>query len=220
MTPFESLACLCLFILSVYVVLTTSSTYIRGTANVAPHARGLPLVGGTLSLALLGADFIHTCRKRVRMKQWVASVSGHSRLTSPQCCLQYGDIVRVSLGGQCMTYLFGPDAVKLFFSASDDQIGFRQAIPSPSSQCCCCDINVTCNPGRPATEHFTGRVFGLPSHLFFPHHTALLQGLRAQLTPAKLPSHGHALLSSMKLESDRVLTSSGKVTCWLAYCIC
>ncbi|KAA6426780.1 MAG: cytochrome P450, partial [Trebouxia sp. A1-2] len=115
----------------------------------------------------------------------------------------YGDIVRVSLGGQCMTYLFGPDAVKLFFSASDDQIGFRQAIPSPSSQCCCCDINMTCNPGRPATEHFTGRVFGLPSHLFFPHHTALLQGLRAQLTPAKLPSHGHALLSSMKLESDR-----------------
>lgn len=163
MTPLESLTCLSLFILSVYIVWTTSSTYIRGTANVAPHARGLPLVGGTLSLALQGADFIHTCRKR------------------------YGDIVRVSLGGQRMTYLFGPDAMKLFFSASDDQIGFR-----------------------PATEHFTGRVFGLPSHLFFPHHTALLQGLRAQLTPAKLPSHGHALLSSMQLESDRILTSSGR----------
>lgn len=103
MTPLESLTCLSLFILSVYIVWTTSSTYIRGTANVAPHARGLPLVGGTLSLALQGADFIHTCRKR------------------------YGDIVRVSLGGQRMTYLFGPDAMKLFFSASDDQIGFRQA---------------------------------------------------------------------------------------------
>ncbi len=28
-----------------------------------------------------------------------------------------------------MTYLFSPDAMKLFFSASDDQIGFRQAVP-------------------------------------------------------------------------------------------
>jgi len=110
-------------------VWTTSSTYIRGTVNVAPHARGLPLVGGTLSLALQGADFIHTCRKRVRMDQWVASsVSGHSgSSSSTQRCLQYGDIVRVSLGGQRMTYLFSPDAMKLFFSASDDQIGFRQA---------------------------------------------------------------------------------------------
>ena len=90
---------------------------------------------------------------------------------------------------------------------------------SCSSRCCCSDTNMTCNPGRPATEHFTGRVFGLPSHLFFPHHTALLQGLRAQLTPAKLPSHGHALLSSMQLESDRILTSSGKVTCWPIYYI-
>ena len=27
-----------------------------------------------------------------------------------------------------MTYLFGPDAMKLFFSAPDDQIGFRQVI--------------------------------------------------------------------------------------------
>jgi len=35
----------------------------------------------------------------------------------------------MSLGGQRMTYLFGPDAMKLFFSASDDQIGFRQATP-------------------------------------------------------------------------------------------
>ncbi|DBA87474.1 TPA: Cytochrome P450 7B1, variant 4 [Trebouxia sp. C0004] len=163
MTPIESLACLCLFILSVYIVWKPPSMYIRGTTNAAPYARGLPVVGGTLSLALQGADFIHTCRKR------------------------YGDIVRVSLGGQGMTYLFGPDAMKLFFSASDDQIGFR-----------------------PATEHFTGRVFGLPSHLFFPHHTALLQGLRAQLTHAQLPLHGHALLSSMQLESDRILTSSGK----------
>ncbi len=73
MTSFESLACLCLFILSVYIVWTPFSKYIRGTANVAPHVRGLPLVGGTLNLALQGADFIHTCRKRVRMKQWVAS---------------------------------------------------------------------------------------------------------------------------------------------------
>jgi len=129
MILFESLACLSLFILSVYIVWTTSSTYIRGTVNVAPHARGLPLVGGTLSLALQGADFIHTCRKRVRMDQWVASsVSGHSgSSSSTQRCLQYGDIVRVSLGGQRMTYLFSPDAMKLFFSASDDQIGFRQA---------------------------------------------------------------------------------------------
>ncbi len=91
---------------------------------------------------------------------------------------------------------------------------------SPSSHCCCCDTNLACNPGRPATEHFTGRVFGLPSHLFCPHHTALLQGLRAQLTPAKVPSHGHVLLSSMQLESDRILTSSGKVTCWPVCCIC
>ena len=91
---------------------------------------------------------------------------------------------------------------------------------SYSSHYCCCDTNGTCNPGRPATEHFTGRVFGLPSHLFFPHHTALLQGLRAQLTPAQLPLRGHALLSSMQLESDRILTSSGKVTCWPAHDVC
>jgi len=98
MTPVESLACLCLFILSVYIVWTPFSKYIRGTTNVAPHARGLPLVGGTLSLALQGADFIHTYRKRVRLKQWVASsVSGYcGSSSSTQCCLQYGDIVRVS----------------------------------------------------------------------------------------------------------------------------
>lgn len=84
MTPFESLACLFLLILSVYIVWKPSSTYIRGTTNVAPHARGLPLVGGTLSLALQGADFMHTCRKRVRMKQWVASsVFGHPVSSRP-----------------------------------------------------------------------------------------------------------------------------------------
>ena len=73
MTPSESLAVLSLFILSVYIVWTPFSTYFRGTTNAAPHARGLPLVGGTLSLALQGAEFIHTCRKRVIIMQWVAS---------------------------------------------------------------------------------------------------------------------------------------------------
>lgn len=53
--------------------------------------------------------------------------------------LQYGDIFTVSLGGQKMTYLLHPAAMKLFFSAPDDQIAFRQAC-----------------------VFFTNRVFGLP----------------------------------------------------------
>ena len=65
--------------------------------------------------------------------------------------------------------------------------------------------------GRPATEHFTNRVFGLPSHLFFPHHTALLQGLRAQLTPAHLPHHAHGLLLGLETHAQAVLGSSSKV---------
>lgn len=65
--------------------------------------------------------------------------------------------------------------------------------------------------GRPATEHFTNRVFGLPSHLFFPHHTALLQGLRAQLTPAHLPHHARGLLLGLETHAQAVLGSSSKV---------
>ena len=70
--------------------------------------------------------------------------------------------------------------------------------------------DVLCS-GRPATEHFTDRVFGLPSHLFFPHHTALLQGLRAQLTPAQLPHHAHGLLLGLEMHAQAVLSSSNKV---------
>lgn len=141
--------------------------------------------------------------------------------------LQYGDIFRVSLGGQRMTYLLHPAAMKLFFSAQDDQIAFRQAPWQVSLLLPCSDTlpvllktelmrqqsskrDVLCS-GRPATEHFTNRVFGLPSHLFFPHHTALLHGLRAQLTPAQLPHHAHGLVLGLETHAQALLSSSNKV---------
>ena len=68
-----------------------------------------------------------------------------------------------------------------------------------------------CCSGRPATEHFTNRVFGLPSHLFFPHHSALLQGLRAQLTPAQLPHYAYGLLLGLERHAQAVLGTSNKV---------
>ena len=126
-----------------------------------------------------------------------------------------------------MTYLLHPAAMKLFFSAQDDQIAFRQAPWQVSLLLPCSDTlpvllktelmrqqsskrDVLCS-GRPATEHFTNRVFGLPSHLFFPHHTALLHGLRAQLTPAQLPHHAHGLLLGLETHAQALLSSSNKV---------
>lgn len=68
-----------------------------------PGVSWLPFIGSTISLALHGAGFVHWCRQK------------------------HGDIFKVTLGGHCMTYLLSPEAMKLFFSAPDDQIAFRQA---------------------------------------------------------------------------------------------
>ena len=127
-----------------------------------------------------------------------------------------------------MTYLLHPAAMKLFFTAQDHQIAFRQAPDVPflfthSGNIACGLPYITKIPqqnsktdvlhsGRPATEHFTNRVFGLPSHLFFPHHAALLQGLRAQLTPAHLPHHAHGLLLRLERCAEGVLSTPRKVS--------
>ena len=112
-----------------------------------------------------------------------------------------------------MTYLLDPESIKLFFTAPDDQIAFRQVTHActPSSGTQFSLLTTLNTPGRPATEHFTHRVFGLPSDLFFPHHSALLQRLRSLLTPAQLPERGHHLLTRMQQNSRHLVNSPGKV---------
>lgn len=92
--------------------------------KAAPTVRGWPLIGMTISLALHGAAFLHWCRMQVQ-SQTPYSTRSDQALT--HAVLQYGDIFRVSLGGQHMTYLLHPAAIKLFFAAPDEQIAFRQA---------------------------------------------------------------------------------------------
>ena len=51
------------------------------------------------------------------LEKWISSV-------------QHGDIFRLMLAGQSMTYLLDPANIKLFFTAPDDQIAFRQVVSS------------------------------------------------------------------------------------------
>ena len=132
-----SWACLLLSIVSISFACWYAFTYSR-RRDTAPSVLGLPLVGSTISLAVQGAGFVHACRKRVSVKTSAKRLFFDTANVSKLSLhfLQYGDIVRLSLGGQRMTYLFGPDAMKLFFSAPDDHIGFRQV----TCKICCSNI--------------------------------------------------------------------------------
>lgn len=64
---------------------------------------------------------------------------------------------------------------------------------------------------RPAIEHFTQRVFKLPSGQFFPKHTLMLSTLRKALVPAELAQHMQRLAALMLQRLQSKFVSSGKV---------
>ena len=47
-------------------------------------------------------------------------------MVSSWTTLQHGNIFKLRLAGQQMTYLLEPESIKLFFTAPDNQIAFRQ----------------------------------------------------------------------------------------------
>ena len=71
---------------------------------------------------------------------------------------------------------------------------------------------------RPAIEHFTQRVFGLPSALFFPRHADLLGTLRGLLSPGNLPAHMHSLLGLMAARLHHLCPEDADVSGPSAFC--
>ena len=53
---------------------------------------------------------------------------------------------------------------------------------------------------RPAIEHFTQRVFRLPSARFFPRHAAMLGALRSLLAPAGLARRMRGVQAAMRVQ--------------------
>ena len=64
---------------------------------------------------------------------------------------------------------------------------------------------------RPAIEHFTQRVFLLPSEHFFPKHALMLSTLRKALVPAELAQHMQRLAVLMHQRLHSKVGNMGKV---------
>lgn len=64
---------------------------------------------------------------------------------------------------------------------------------------------------RPAIEHFTQRVFMLPSQQFFPKHALMLSTLRKALVPAELAQHMQRLAILMFQRLKGKTGNTGKV---------
>ena len=66
---------------------------------------------------------------------------------------------------------------------------------------------------RPAVEHFTQRVFGMPSAEFFPSHQLMLSTLRKALVPAELAQHLQRLAALMLQRLQCSYAGMPKVSC-------
>ena len=73
---------------------------------------------------------------------------------------------------------------------------------------------------RPAVEHFTQRVFGMPSAEFFPNHQLMLSTLRKALVPAELPQHLQQLAALMLQRLQRSCAGVAKVGCLRSFVGC
>lgn len=127
MTYFGLVFCILAVAVSIYVQKRNRCYWSRKSSG-ASTVPGLPLLGNTVSLATQGARFVHSCKRLVRQNTGQQAHSDQQCLTILVNPMQHGDVFKVNLAGQQMTYLLHPDSIKLFFTAPDDQIAFRHAV--------------------------------------------------------------------------------------------
>eukprot|EP01023_Acetabularia_acetabulum_P006334 TRINITY_DN12647_c0_g1_i1.p1 TRINITY_DN12647_c0_g1~~TRINITY_DN12647_c0_g1_i1.p1 ORF type:complete len:506 (+),score=46.06 TRINITY_DN12647_c0_g1_i1:52-1569(+) len=84
-----------------------------------------------------------------------------------KCRNKYGTFFRLKIFGQEMVFIFDPASIKYYFTAPESDLQIQKAV-----------------------EHFTQRIFGLPSGQFFKQHERLLLNLRHLLVPNNLQDLG------------------------------
>ena len=127
MAYFELVFCILAVAVSIYVQERCRYHRTRKTSG-ASTVPGFPLLGNTISLATQGARFLHDCKRLVRHSTFQHAHDYRQHLVIPVTPMQHGDVFKLKLAGQQMTYLLHPDSIKLFFTAPDDQIAFRRAV--------------------------------------------------------------------------------------------
>ena len=92
-------------------------------------------------------------------------------------------------------------------------LGYAQCLKLQRSQ-------ISTAGSRPAVEHFTQRVFGMPSAEFFPSHQLMLSTLRKALVPAELARHLQRLAALVLQRLQRSCAGMPKVSCLRSFLEC
>ena len=172
---------------------------VRRRPGSPPRVDGMRFVPNLWHLSTRGAEFIHQCRLQVRPRSLQPPLLtvrwriGDSHMGP----WQYGDIFVVDLVFKRLTFVTHPKAMAALFCLNDEMVAFRYPLHRVALwNGVVAGLEVFRRPVgfcRPAVEHFTQRVFQLPSSQFFPQHHHLLTSLRSILTPDQLHHHAHTL---------------------------